>query len=154
MLQLAACLTDTETHAFCYAQAMSTTSSTPDDGYLYQLPVGVPLPSTSRPTCSSCSAKLVNLFTETVLNTSTSGANSYAPVLESALTNATTILKQACGSTFAGQATTMQAHVSSGAVPRLLGSRHSQTWWGVLQTFPLVSSVYVGLIVAVLCDLV
>ncbi|KAJ9093410.1 hypothetical protein QFC21_006440 [Naganishia friedmannii] len=161
-------LYDTETHAYCYAQAMSTTSTTPDDGYLYQLPVGIPLPSTFHPTCSSCSAKLVNLFTETILSTTitatTSSSNSttagqrfsYALVLEGALTNATMILKQACGSTFAGQITTMQAHVSSGAVPRLPGTyrRRSRSWSEALWSSPFILSGCVGVLVMVLRDLV
>ena len=119
MLQSAACLKDSQTDAYCYVSAMSM-ASPPDDGYLYSLPSGISFPSTTKPTCSSCSAKLINLYTQTIIN-ATDGAlteqgtqYSFASVLESALTNATALVKQTCGSTFAGQSTTMQAHVSSG----------------------------------------
>lgn len=140
MLQTAACLQDSETQAYCYVAAMST-SSPPDDGYLYSLPSGISLPSTSQPTCSTCSAKLLNLFTETVVNAgeateTQSRKYSHASVMEPALENATAIIKQACGSTFAGQSITMQAHVSSGTVRLALSSW--QCW-----TLPLASALLV-----------
>jgi hypothetical protein len=118
MLQTAACLKDSQTDTYCYVSAMST-SSPPDDGYLYSLPSGISLPSTTKPTCSSCSAKLINLYTQTVSNASdtTQGAQySVASVLEPALINATALIRQTCGSTFAGQSTAMQAHVSNGSL--------------------------------------
>lgn len=120
LLQTAACLKDSQTDTYCYVSAMST-SSLPDDGYLYSLPSGISLPSTTKPTCSSCSAKLINLYTQTITNatdaiSTTEGTPySYASVLEPALVNATALVKQTCGSTFAGQSTAMQAHVSNGS---------------------------------------
>lgn len=116
MLQTAACLQDTQTQAYCYVSAMSA-SSPPDDGYLYSLSSGIALPLTSRPTCSSCSAKLLNLFTETVVE-----EKSYAGIMQPVLANATGIVKEACGSTFAGQGITMQAHVTTSGAERLVRS--------------------------------
>lgn len=130
MLQSAACLQDTQTQAYCYVSAMSTSSS-PDDGYLYSLSSGLALPSTIKPTCSTCSAKLINLFTETVTT-----EKSYASVMQPVLTNATGIIKEACGATFAGQSITMQAHVTSGA------SRHTASWLG--WTVPLAAAMLVA----------
>lgn len=129
MLQTAACLQDTQTRAYCYVSAMSTASS-PDDGYLYSLSSGIGLPSTSKPTCSTCSAKLLNLFTQTVVE-----ENSYAGVMQPVLANATGIVKEACGSTFAGQGITMQAHVTTSGAE----CRFSESW--IWRSLPLASAV-------------
>ena len=58
-LYKAGCLKDLD-GTYCYAEA--ATNATPSSGYVYYLPLGVPLPSSTRPTCSKCLRDTMSVF--------------------------------------------------------------------------------------------
>ncbi|CAD6456719.1 5f493113-6eb7-49fd-9771-bfc1267d449f [Sclerotinia trifoliorum] len=60
-LYTASCLKDPINGAYCYAQAVTNTSS-PTDSYIYYLPVNVSLPGGSQPTCNSCLKNTMAIF--------------------------------------------------------------------------------------------
>ncbi|EIW70416.1 hypothetical protein TREMEDRAFT_28982 [Tremella mesenterica DSM 1558] len=87
---------------FCYLDAVA--DGRPDDLYLWNLPAGIALPSTSRPTCSACSAQLLNLYTSSLSST---------PTLNSTIVNsAVQSVNSACGSTFVSYSATSAASPS------------------------------------------
>lgn len=54
---------------YCFANAITNTSS-PSDSYIYYLPLGIPLPGPSKPSCSSCLLNTMNIFQEAAANRS------------------------------------------------------------------------------------
>lgn len=56
----AGCLTDSQ-GGYCFADAV-TNASAPTAGYVYYLPLGVPLPVTTRPTCNTCLQDTMAVF--------------------------------------------------------------------------------------------
>lgn len=56
----AACLVDPTTNAYCYLSAVQNTN--PSDLYFYSLPLGIPLPNTSKPSCSACSKSVMGVY--------------------------------------------------------------------------------------------
>lgn len=61
VLYAATCLQDERTQSYCYAQAV-TNSSTPSDAYLYFMPYGLALPGASTPTCSWCTRMTMEIY--------------------------------------------------------------------------------------------
>ncbi|RAL60061.1 hypothetical protein DID88_000687 [Monilinia fructigena] len=57
----ASCLKDSSNGAYCYAQAV-TNSSSPTDSYIYYLPLNVSLPGGSQPTCNECLKTTMAVF--------------------------------------------------------------------------------------------
>ncbi|KAG4027520.1 hypothetical protein MFRU_029g00440 [Monilinia fructicola] len=57
----ASCLKDPSNGAYCYAQAV-TNSSSPTDSYIYYLPLNVSLPGGSQPTCNECLKTTMAVF--------------------------------------------------------------------------------------------
>jgi hypothetical protein len=55
-----ACLADPTTNAYCYLNAVH--NSNPSDLYFYSLPLGIPLPPTTTPSCSACSKTIMGLY--------------------------------------------------------------------------------------------
>ena len=62
---------------YCFAAAVANTSA-PADSYLYYLALGVALPGASRPTCSSCTQRTMQLFATAAQNLSSPLAGTYA----------------------------------------------------------------------------
>ncbi|KAI9646299.1 hypothetical protein NHQ30_005740 [Ciborinia camelliae] len=60
-LYTASCLKDPSTSAYCYAQAV-TNSSSPTDSYIYYLPLNVSLPVGTQPTCNTCLKNTMTIF--------------------------------------------------------------------------------------------
>jgi hypothetical protein len=56
----AACQVDPTTNAYCYLTAVQNTN--PSDLYFYSLPSGIPLPNSSKPSCSSCSKTTMGIY--------------------------------------------------------------------------------------------
>lgn len=56
----AACLVDPTTNAYCYLSAVQNTN--PSDLYFYSLPLGIPLPNSSKPSCSACSKNVMGVY--------------------------------------------------------------------------------------------
>ncbi|KAF8155860.1 hypothetical protein B0H34DRAFT_798957 [Crassisporium funariophilum] len=55
-----ACLPDPTTNTYCFLNAVR--NKNPSDLYYYQLPLNIPLPKKSTPTCSACSKSVMGLY--------------------------------------------------------------------------------------------
>lgn len=99
----AGCLKD-ESGSYCFANAISNTTSTADP-YPYFIPVGLQLPGGTRPTCSECLRDTMAIF-------SASAKNSRLPISNTYLSAAQQV-NVACGPTFADSSV-----ISSASGPR------------------------------------
>lgn len=86
----ASCLRDSE-GSYCFANAVSNTSST-TDAYPYYLPIGQELPGGSRPTCNSCLQQAMSVFSQY--------ANNSTQPISKTYTTAAQQMSISCGSTF------------------------------------------------------
>jgi len=91
-----ACLVDPSTNAYCYLSAVQNPN--PSDLYFYSLPLGIPLPNTSKPSCSACSKNIMKIYSTALQD----------PTQSKTLTGLTSsygisaqIAAQFCGSAFA-----------------------------------------------------
>ena len=64
----AGCLTDDDGN-YCFADA-ATNASAPASSYIYYLPLGVPFPGGSQPSCDSCLRKTMAVFSSYATNSS------------------------------------------------------------------------------------
>jgi hypothetical protein len=62
----AGCLPDQATNTYCYVEAAHSTN--PSDLYFFQLPIGIPLPNNTTPSCSSCTKSLLGLYAQALEN--------------------------------------------------------------------------------------
>ncbi|KAL8971889.1 MAG: hypothetical protein Q9197_003039 [Variospora fuerteventurae] len=60
-LYRAGCERDPESDNYCFANAIQNMTS-PSDSYPYYLPLGIPLPGGSQPTCSDCLRRTMEIF--------------------------------------------------------------------------------------------
>lgn len=112
MMREVACQVNQETDTYCYVEA--TQSTHPSDLYLYQLPLGLALPNTTVPSCTSCVQNVMSVFA----NEGTSNAalrDTYGP--------ASTIVNNACGDQFVATVST-----NSGAHSVGVGARMAEVW--------------------------
>jgi hypothetical protein len=87
---------------YCFANAITNTSN-PTDSYIYYLPLGIPLPPGSLPTCSGCLKDTMALF-------ATAASNKSQP-LNLDYVDAATMVDRDCGPNFVNA--TMNADSSS-----------------------------------------
>ena len=124
-LYAATCIQDSTTSSYCFADAVTNTS-TPSDAYMYFMPYGMPLPATSTPTCNWCNQQTMGIY-----HSASSNRNQLvASVYEGAATQINTI----CGINFVNA--TLPPASSSAAVattPSILG---------VLATAGLVATLW------------
>jgi hypothetical protein len=59
--------TTASSDTYCFVAA-TVNDTDPDDSYIYSLPLGVPLPGASRPTCSACLQQTMAIFAESAQN--------------------------------------------------------------------------------------
>ncbi|CAL1699644.1 unnamed protein product [Somion occarium] len=64
LMRTAACLPDPSTNTYCYVEAAHNTN--PADLYFYQLPFGIKVPATSKPSCSSCTKSVMALYAQSL----------------------------------------------------------------------------------------
>ena len=67
-MRKAACLVDESTGAYCFVKAVAGTDSA--DKYTYNLPLGLPIPSTTAPSCSSCAQDVFQIYADALQNSS------------------------------------------------------------------------------------
>lgn len=75
-LYQASCLRDPTTKAYCFAEAV-TNSTSPSDTYTYFLPLNVSLPGGSQPTCNSCLQQTMTVFEAASADRSSALASDY-----------------------------------------------------------------------------
>lgn len=97
LLYEAACAPDPQSNTYCYIDAVANAS--PADLYLYQLPLGIPLPDDARNfSCSTCSKGLLNTYVTALSNqTLSEGLTGLKATYEASMP----IVNSACGATFA-----------------------------------------------------
>ncbi|KAJ4286228.1 hypothetical protein N0V90_013262 [Kalmusia sp. IMI 367209] len=113
-MYLASCLRDDDS-SFCYANAVTNTTSEGADAVPFYLPLGVNMPGGSRPTCNSCLQDEMAIFssfagnsTQPVSQTYASAANTIAMYCGSAFVNVTAApLKGAASTTTAAMTPTL-----------------------------------------------
>jgi len=88
LLRNAACLPDPKTNSYCYVEAVHSTN--PSDLYFYQLPLGIMLSKTAKPSCSACTQSVMQLFGQATNLTSLQ--STYQPAVE--------LADQACGENY------------------------------------------------------
>jgi hypothetical protein len=63
-----ACLADPTNNAYCYLTAVQ--NSNPSELYFYSIPLGIPLPETTTPSCSPCSKTIMGIYATALQNPS------------------------------------------------------------------------------------
>lgn len=92
----AACLGDPTTDAYCFLTAVQ--NANPSDLYFYSLPLGIPLPNSSTPSCSGCSKRILGIYSSALQDPS------QAPLLtglKTAYQVTAQLAVQLCGAAFA-----------------------------------------------------
>lgn len=100
----AACLTDPDTSAFCYANAITNLTTTANV-YLYFLPLNSTYPARAEPTCGWCTSATMGVYQ----NATADRASSIARTYESAADR----VNEVCGSDFVN--TTLAAAIEENA---------------------------------------
>lgn len=92
---------------YCFANAVTNLSS-PTDSYVYYLPLGIPLPAGSLPTCDTCLKEVMDVFAAAASNKSQPLSRDYV--------NAAQQINQHCGPSFV-----------NGTIPNVGASGNGQT---------------------------
>lgn len=117
-LYKAGCLKDKDQN-YCYANAITNTAST-SDSYVYYLPLGIPLPGASQPTCSKCLLQSMNIFQDAASNRSQPITSNYV--------DAAQMIDITCGPTFVNT-----------TLPTAIGPEQS---FGIPSSRPVLSSFW------------
>lgn len=89
----AGCLTDPASNTYCYLDAVQN-----DNLYFYSLPLGIPVPNTTKPLCTACMHDLMSRYF-TALSNSTEA--SVLTGLQQTYGNAAKLAVAQCGTEFA-----------------------------------------------------
>ncbi|KAF7930855.1 hypothetical protein EAE99_004105 [Botrytis elliptica] len=111
-LYTASCLKDPSNGAYCYAQAV-TNSSSPTDSYIYYLPLNTSLPGGSQPTCNQCLKNTMAIFESAGAVRTSAIAGTYA--------QAAGMVNVQCGPGFVNASLPAAAVVTGGAGSRMDG---------------------------------
>ncbi|TGO48637.1 hypothetical protein BCON_0234g00010 [Botryotinia convoluta] len=111
-LYTASCLKDPSNGAYCYAQAV-TNSSSPTDSYIYYLPLNTSLPGGSQPTCNQCLKNTMAVFESAGAVRTSAIAGTYA--------QAAGMVNVQCGPGFVNASLPAAAVVTGGAGSRIDG---------------------------------
>ncbi|KAL9010497.1 MAG: hypothetical protein Q9173_004582 [Seirophora scorigena] len=130
----AGCERDPESGNYCFANAIQNKTS-PSDSYPYYLPLGIPLPGGSQPTCSDCLRRTMDIFHEAVQERGQQGP------LVTSYPGAAQLVNVGCGPGFSNQTVAASAGQSSFAAPTLA----LPSWSVKLLAFVLFSSAGVWL---------
>ncbi|KAF8889612.1 hypothetical protein BD779DRAFT_1388861, partial [Infundibulicybe gibba] len=90
------CLANPTTNTYCYLSAVRDPN--PSDLYFYQLPLGIKLPPSSTPSCSSCTQSLLKVYAAALKNGSQSDS---LTGLKQTYGSAAQLAVQKCGSGYA-----------------------------------------------------
>ncbi|RDW83317.1 hypothetical protein BP5796_04808 [Coleophoma crateriformis] len=106
----ASCLKNSDTGAYCFADAV-TNSSSPTDSYPYYLPLNVSLPGGSQPTCDSCLKSTMDIFQAATTNRSSTIASTYSAAAQ--------LINVQCGPTFLNTSLASVSVTTSAAAPNI-----------------------------------
>lgn len=88
---MATCLKNPTTNAYCFASAVTNTSS-PTSSYVYYLPLGAALPGGTTPTCDACLQEVMQGFAGFATNATQPISKTYDPAVQQ--------IEMFCGPTF------------------------------------------------------
>ncbi|KAI0017326.1 hypothetical protein F4780DRAFT_611723 [Xylariomycetidae sp. FL0641] len=100
----ATCLTNPETDAYCFANAV-TNLTTPSNTYLYRLPLNFSLPKSAAPSCNTCTNETMAIYQSATSDRKSDIANTYESAADQ--------INSVCGNDFVN--VTLAAAVDSGA---------------------------------------
>ncbi|KAJ9622430.1 hypothetical protein H2203_006650 [Taxawa tesnikishii (nom. ined.)] len=108
----AGCLKNEDTGNYCFADAATNTSS-PTSSYVYYLPLGINLPSTTKPKCSSCLQNTMAIFANTASNKSQPLHDNYI--------SAAQLIDSNCGNNFVNASIPASTGAAAVSHPSLTG---------------------------------
>jgi len=94
----AGCQSNPATNVYCYIQAV--TQSDPSDMYFYQVQFGADIPNSTKPSCSSCTKSLMNLYVSAISGQEGPGGANVPSAFAPAYAHAARIAADACGDDF------------------------------------------------------
>ena len=94
----AGCQSNPATNVYCYTQA--ATLSDPSDLYFYQIQFGLNIPNNTKPSCSSCTKSLMNLYVSAISGGEGLKDDDTRNTLAHAYANAARIAGGVCGDGF------------------------------------------------------
>ncbi|KAI0370547.1 hypothetical protein BV20DRAFT_1035778 [Pilatotrama ljubarskyi] len=110
IMRTVGCQINPQTNTYCYIDAAQ--SAHPSDLYLYELPLGLPLPNSTVPSCTACVQSAMKVFAE-------QGGGDVGDAVKQALTKtypaAAAVVNGACGAEFVAD---LQGAASNGAHQR------------------------------------
>lgn len=104
----ATCMKDTTSGGYCFANAV-TNSSSPTSSYVYYLPLGLPLPAGTMPTCNTCLSNTMKAYAPYAGNASTPLSSVYGSAVGQ--------MDVACGPTFVTEVPTVKGAAASLTTP-------------------------------------
>ncbi|KAL8651522.1 MAG: hypothetical protein Q9210_003199 [Variospora velana] len=131
-LYRAGCERDLESDNYCFANAIQNMTS-PSDSYPYYLPLGIPLPGGSQPTCSDCLRRTMEIFHQA----GEEGGQQQSPLVTS-FVGAAQMVNMGCGPGFSNQ--TIAASTSFAAPTLVLPSSLTKVSASAVFAFVLLSS--------------
>jgi len=126
-LYSASCLRNPQTSSYCYADAI-TNSTSPNDPYIYFLPLNFTLPGGKQPTCNACLKGSMAIFSAASSDRKSAIANTYLSAAQQ--------INLRCGPGFVNSS--LAAEVKSGASTVAPGSIFSSV--GIFSLLMLVGS--------------
>jgi len=94
----AGCQSNPATNVYCYTQA--ATLSDPSDLYFYQVEFGLNIPNNTKPSCSSCTKSLMNLYVSAISGAEGLKDDGVRSAMAHAYANAARIAGGVCGDGF------------------------------------------------------
>ncbi|KAL1888575.1 hypothetical protein Cpir12675_006120 [Ceratocystis pirilliformis] len=138
-LYKATCIRDPETSMYCYANAVTNTSTT-GNAYTYFMPLNSSFPATAEPSCNTCLQKTMAVFQSFTNDASQPVAYNYGPAAK--------IINNACGQGFVNQ-TSLKITLKNGTVPKANGTRSSAAS-GRMAPMPAVGTTMSTILLATL----
>jgi len=120
----------TNNGSYCFANAITNLSS-PTDSYIYYLPLGIPLPADSMPTCNTCLKDVMDIFAAAAPNKTQPLSANYV--------NAAQQIDRGCGPGFVNETVAKTGSGQSSSAPL----RVHGLGWGLFVV--LLSFVFSGL---------
>ena len=107
---------------YCFADAV-TNSSAPTDSYIYYLPLGIPLPADSQPTCDKCLKNVMADFQTQAGNQSQPISLTYAQGAQ--------VVNQQCGPNFVNQSAPTTGGGSGKSISTASPTATAPQWLGI-----------------------
>ncbi|KKZ62215.1 hypothetical protein EMCG_03353 [[Emmonsia] crescens] len=119
----ATCLKNPDTDNYCFSDALTNTT-TPANSYIYYLPLGMPLPGSSRLTCNKCLQATMQSFSRAAMADNQPISRTYLPAAQQ--------INIVCGPSFVEAAVKLGSENGASATARLKGSSFGSNFIGIM----------------------